>query len=168
MCLRALERVGQQWEQQAAKMAGAVEQMREEMRAVQAGQRELVLLVHGLGAGVGDVGSGLGGLGSSVRVIQRQLDARTGEQKRLAKLVSRMEAEAGGLKTSPPATVRKERGMGRRLGLGASRRLGFGAGAEEEQRERGEPEEQEREEKEQEQTEEEKQLARGGGGAGAG
>ena len=58
LCLRALERMGQQWEQQAAKMAGAVEQMREEMRAVQAGQRELALLASGLGAGVGDMGSG--------------------------------------------------------------------------------------------------------------
>ena len=29
LCLRALERMGQQWEQQAAKMAGAVEQMRD-------------------------------------------------------------------------------------------------------------------------------------------
>ena len=111
MCLRALERVGQQWEQQAAKMAGAVEQMREEMRAVQAGQRELALLVHGLGAGVGDVGSGLGGLGSSVRAIQRQLDARTAEQKRLADRVSCWEAETGGRKISPPATVRKEKGL---------------------------------------------------------
>jgi hypothetical protein len=163
LCLRQLEKMGQKWEQQAAEMAGAVGQMREEigatrveLGAVQAVQRELVGLVRGLGAGVGDVGSGLGGLGSSVRAIQRQLDARTGEQKRLAKLVSRREAEAGGHKTSPPATVRKERGMGRRLGLGAGRRLGFGAGAEEEQRERGE--EQEREEQEHEQTEEEKQL----------
>ena len=95
LCLRALERMGQQWEQQAAKMAGAVEQMREEMRAVQAGQRELALLASGLGAGVGDMGSGLGGLGSSVRAIQRQLDDRTGEQQRLAKLVSRCRCADG-------------------------------------------------------------------------
>ena len=95
LCLRQLGEMGQKWEQQAAEMAGAVGQMREEigatrveLGAVQAVQRELVGLVRGLGAGVGDVGSGLGGLGSSVRAMQRQKGSRTAEQKRLADRVS--------------------------------------------------------------------------------
>jgi hypothetical protein len=159
LCLRALERMGQQWEQQAAKMAGAVEQMREEMRAVQAGQRELALLASGLGAGVGDLGSGLGGLGSSVRAIQRQLDDRTGEQQRLAKLVSRMAAESGGQQTSPPDTVRKQKGLGRRMGGVKGRQLQFGSESEEKEQEQG------KEEKASEQQEEVAQWYGGGGEA---
>jgi hypothetical protein len=59
-----LHQMGQAWQQQAAKLAGAVGQMREEMRAVreelsavQAGQRELARLVSGMGADVGSVGT---------------------------------------------------------------------------------------------------------------
>ena len=51
----ALHQMGQSWQQQAAKLAGAVGQMREEMgavreemREVQAGQRELARLVRGI------------------------------------------------------------------------------------------------------------------------
>ena len=121
----ALHQMGQSWQQQAAKLAGAVGKMREEMgavreemREVQAGQRELARLVRGMGASVEGVGSGLGGMGSTVRAIQRQLDARTAEQKRLADRVSCWEAGVGGRKISPPATVRKEKGLGGRDGLG--------------------------------------------------
>jgi predicted RNase H-like HicB family nuclease len=165
LCLRALEKLGQRWEQQAAKMAGAVEQMREEMGAVQAGQRELALLVHGLGAGVGDMGSGLGGLGSSVRAIQRQLDARTAEQKRLADRVSCWEAEAGGRKISPPATVRKEKGLGGRAGAAGmqGRRLGFGSGREQQRQQQQQQvavQQAENKEKEQEQVKKEKEMGK--------
>ena len=104
--------------------------VREEMTKVQTGHLELARLVNGMGASVEGVGSGLGGLGSSVRAIQRQLDARTGEQKRLADRVSCWEAGVGG-RISPPATVRKEKGLGGRVGAAGmqGRRLAF-AGAE--------------------------------------
>ena len=104
--------------------------VREDMREVQAGQRELARLVNGMGASVEGVGSGLGGLGSSVRATQRQLDARTGEQKRLAKVVSRWEADEGGQQTSPPVTVRKKKGLGGRTGASGmqGKQLGFGVG----------------------------------------
>jgi hypothetical protein len=114
--------------------------VREELSAVQAGQRELARLVSGMGAGVDSVGSGLGGMGSSVRVIQRQLDDRAGEQKRLAKLVSRLEAESGGQQTSPPDTVRKQKGLGRRMGGVTGRQLQFGSEMEEKEQEQGKEE----------------------------
>ena len=160
----ALHQMGQSWQQQAAKLAGAVGQMREEMgavreemREVQAGQRELARLVRGMGASVEGVGSGLGGMGSTVRAIQRQLDARTAEQKRLADRVSCWEAGVGG-RISPPATVRKEKGLGGRVGAAGmqGRRLGF-AGAD--QRVQGLQKEQvEKKEKEQELEEEVEQV----------
>jgi hypothetical protein len=156
----ALHQMGQSWQQQAAKLAGAVGKMREEMgavreemREVQAGQRELARLVRGMGASVEGVGSGLGGMGSSVRATQRQLDARTAEQKRLADRVSCWEAGVGG-RISPPATVRKEKGLGGRVGVAGmqGRRLAF-AGAD--QRVQGLQKEQvEKKEKEQELEEE--------------
>ena len=117
----ALHQMGQSWQQQAAKLAGAVGQMREEMgavreemREVQAGQRELARLVRGMGASVEGVGSGLGGMGSSVRAIQRQLDARTAEQKRLADRVSCWELGRGGRAEDQPARhCQKVEGAGR-------------------------------------------------------
>ena len=100
-----------------------------------------------------------------MRAMQRQLDARTAEQKRLADRVSCWEAGVGGQKISPPATVRKEKGLGGRAGAAGmqGRRLGFGAGREQQQQmqqQLAEREEKEREDKERERPRKEEAATR--------
>ena len=125
-------------ELQTARVVGAVEEMTDEVKRMRVGQSEMARLVKGMGGEVGDVGCGLSGLASTVRTVQRLLDARTGDQKRLTKLVSRLEVGAaeeaavraemvgeGGQQISPPDTGRKEVGRGgpgRASGRGGSRR----------------------------------------------
>ena len=65
-------------ELQTARVVGAVEEMTDEVKRMRVGQSEMARLVKGMGGEVGDVGCGLSGLASTVRTVQRLLDARTG------------------------------------------------------------------------------------------
>jgi hypothetical protein len=131
--------------------------------------------VKGMGKGVLDAETKLSGLGSTVRAIQRELASRAQADKRLADQVDQLRrqgavmgqavmgqavragmageggqlaAESGGQQISPPDTVRKQKGVGRRMGGVSGRQLQFGSGTEE---------------KEQEQQKEEKESEEEGG-----
>jgi hypothetical protein len=86
-----LKQHGARGQTQAERVVDSVQHMRDEMMRMRVGQGEIARLVRQMGVGVGNVDSGLGGLGGTVRAIQRQLEARAKHEKRLANSVSRME-----------------------------------------------------------------------------
>jgi hypothetical protein len=148
-----LKQHGRRGEQQMGRVVEAVTQMRDEMKGMRVGQGEMGRLVKGMGKGVLDAETKLSGLGSTVRAIQRELASRAQADKRLADQVDQLRrqgavmgqavragmvgeggqlaAESGGQQTSPPDTVRKQMGMGRRMGGVSGRQLQFGSGTEE-------------------------------------
>jgi hypothetical protein len=170
-----LKQHGRRGEMQLSRVVEAVTQMRDEMKGMRVGQGEMGRLVKGMGKGVLDAETKLSGLGSTVRAIQRELASRAQADKRLADQVDQLRrqgavmgqavmgqavragmvdeggqlaAESGGQQISPPDTVRKQKGVGRRMGGVSGRQLQFGSGTEE---------------KEQEQQKEEKESEEEGG-----
>ena len=113
--------------------------MRDDMKRMRVGQGEMARLIQQMGSGVGDVGTGMAGMGSTVRAIQRDLEARAKEQRRVADLVTCLQQEGAvmgqvadaagspggdagqaGRRESPPGTGRKQKGRGGRAGAGSS------------------------------------------------
>jgi hypothetical protein len=130
--------------------------MRDDMKRMRVGQGEMARLIQQMGSGVGDVGAGMAGMGSTVRAIQRDLEARAKEQRRVADLVTCLQQEGAvmgqvadaagspggdagqaGRRESPPGTGRKQKGRGGRAGAGS----GWAAGAERKRLQFGEEEE---------------------------
>ena len=119
-----LKQHGARGQTQAERVVDSVQHMRDEMMRMRVGQGEIARLVRQMGVGVGNVDSGLGGLGGTVRAIQRQLEARAKHEKQLAKSVSRLE-RAGAVmgqaveegmrqqQLSPPGSGGKQQGAGR-------------------------------------------------------
>ena len=130
--------------------------MRDDMKRMRVGQGEMARLIQQMGSGVGDVGAGMAGMGSTVRAIQRDLEARAKEQRRVADLVTCLQQEGAvmgqaadaagspggnagqaGRRESPPGTGRKQKGRGGRAEAGSSwavgerKRLQFGEEEEE-------------------------------------
>ena len=125
--------------------------MRDDMKRMRVGQGEMARLIQQMGSGVGDVGAGMAGMGSTVRAIQRDLEARAKEQRRVADLVTCLQQEGAvmgqvadaagspggdagqaGRRESPPGTGRKQKGRGGRAGAGRGERRKLQFGEEEE------------------------------------
>ena len=132
-----LKQHGRRGEMQLSRVVEAVTQMRDEMKGMRVGQGEMGRLVKGMGKGVLDVETGLSGLGSTVRAIQRELASRAQADKRLADQVDQLRRQGVGIGQAVEEgwTVQKKKGRGRRTGEGGlqGKQLAFG----DEQEERG-------------------------------